>query len=371
MDNYLKIDEPRASLFVDILRTINTVNDEVRVLFTPEGLKHASMDPGRIMLINLEIPGRFFDDYRFIDEYALTFNLKDALKQLRTVNKKSSLTLIVEDGRLLFKIREGSRSVDKRIPLLENLDDETPIPQIIFRARARILTGSLKETLKDMQLIGSNMSLRITDQVLHIGSNDERLSADSEYERGADDLLDIHAEEPSLSVFTTDYLLNIVNTLSRISEAVEISISNDLPIKVGAELRDVNLTFYLAPCQGAGHAEGLGAEAVKWIPRPILVYHPEDTPELLTQPEAAPIVVSPESVEPEADHEISTLHYEEEPEAVAVIPAPIVVEPEPLIRTPSEYLDFLHKEKERLSAGDLNMDQYLAELDQVRAQLPF
>lgn len=355
MDNFLEIDEPGAGLLVDILKVLNTLNDEIRLFFTPEGIKHSSMDPGHISLIDVNIPARFFTFYRFDEDHAVTFNLKDALRQLRTVNKKSSLTVVLEEGRILFMIRDGSRVVDKRVPILEDLVTETPIPNIAFRARAQITTTALKETLKDLQLIGANMSLQITAEVLHFGASDGYLSADGEFERGADDLLFIAADEPSVSVFTTDYLLNIVNTLSKVTEAVEIQISNDTPIKVTTkDLNDVKLDYYLAPCQGQGHAEPLGAEAVKWIPRPTLIYHPGDTPEPIAEliAETVPLLVEPsaEAAEPETV----------ELELIARA-----------IRTPEEYLEFLHEEMNRLSTGELNMDQYLAELDQVRAQLAF
>lgn len=283
---------------------INTVADEARLFFTPEGLTHSSMDPGRVVLINLALPARCFDDYHFIDEYAVTFNLKDAIKQLRSVNKKTGLTVVLEDAGLLFRLkdhgRDGAmpRAVDKRIQLLDDRDEETPTPKIFFKSRARIIAESLKETLKDMRLVSDVMSIKIDGDILHIGAHGNNFSADSEYERGADDLLEIRAEEPSTSIFTIDYLSNILNTVTKISETVEISLSTNMPIKLGAELLDGSLDFYLAPCNdGNNTPQELGAEAVHWDPKPILVYHPGDTPAPVDYKVPEPVPVDAVDVE--------------------------------------------------------------------------
>jgi hypothetical protein len=84
---------------------------------------------------------------------------------------------------------------------------------------------------------------------------------------------------------------------------VEISLSTNTPIKLGAELLDGSLDFYLAPCNdGNNTPQELGAESVHWDPKPILVYHPGDTPAPIDYkvPEPVPVdVEDPEVIPPE------------------------------------------------------------------------
>lgn len=300
VDSCFMVTGSRVQTLIEVFRAINVIADEVRIFFKPEGLEYSGMDPSHILMADLNLPANFFDTYRFSAPMAITISLKNLIKQLRGVGKNDELTASIEDGRLLLKVldylKKGTkpRAVEKRVPLLEDPGDETPKPKIFFKARARIIAESLKETLKDMVLVADNMSILIDGEILHIGAHDNNFSADSEYERGADDLLDIRAEEPSLSAFTTEYISRILNAVSKLSEVVEISVSNNTPIKISAELTKGVLDFYAAPClnRDGSSLGNLGAESVTWDPKPILVYQKGDTPAIealaIKVPELAP-----------------------------------------------------------------------------------
>lgn len=312
LDSYFMVTGSRVQTLIEVFRAINVIADEVRIFFNPEGLEYSGMDPSHVLMADLSLPADFFDAYRFSAPVAITINLKDVLKQLRGTGKNDELTASIEEGRLLFRILDYSkggtkpRAIEKRIMLRDDSEEDTPKPKIFFKSRARIIAESLKETLKDMMLVADEMSIEIDGDILHIGAHDNGFSADSEYEKGADDLIEIRAEEPSLSAFTTEYISHILNAVSKLSEVVEIFIGNKMPIKISTELPKGHLDFYAAPCLNKdGSSMGiLGAESVTWDPKPILVYQKGDVPAIeapaiieLTPipqvPEATPILASP------------------------------------------------------------------------------
>ncbi|GAG51245.1 unnamed protein product, partial [marine sediment metagenome] len=129
--------------------------------------------------------------------------------------------------------------------------EEVPQPKILFKSSARILTQSLRRTIRDAGLVSEHVKIEATGDMLKINAVGDMGSIFSEWERGADELLELKVEEDSDATFTLSYLRDIVNTAGVSSEVATLELSKDMPIRMDFELPQGKLVYYLAPCIGA------------------------------------------------------------------------------------------------------------------------
>jgi len=321
VENYLTV--YKVQRLKAILDVINTFTDEVTLTIGPGGVKADIMAPDRFRLIQLELPDSFFDGYRFEEEHRVTFNLKQALKVMRTYRKDTEIAIALEESSLLFRSRVGGADVDKRIPLLEDPEEETLIPKIAYTSTALVNIPTLLTMVTDTTLISDSCSFKITDDLIHIGANGDAGAYDGTLDRGAVELITIRAEKENVAIYSAHYLMESLKDLNRITDAVEVSINTDAPIRLSPDLPCGRIAVYLAPCREYGSTPTdvtLGFESVTWIPRPTLVYHKGDIP-APHAPEPAP-EVPPEPFELEVPRAIP--HEDPEPEIPE--PAPVDVE---------------------------------------------
>lgn len=136
------------------------------------------------------------------------------------------------------------------MPILEPLDEEVPQPKIIFKSSARILTQSLRQAIRDADLVGEHVKIEMADDMLKMSSTGDLGSAFSEWERGADELLELRVEEDAGATFTLSYLKDITNTAGVSSEVATLELATEMPIRMDFEMPQGKLVYYLAPCIG-------------------------------------------------------------------------------------------------------------------------
>ena len=136
------------------------------------------------------------------------------------------------------------------MPVLEPLDDEVPQPKIFFKASSRILTQSLRRAIRDSTLVSEHVKVEAAGDVFKVSATGDMGSAQSEWERDSDELLELKVEEDASATFTLSYLQDIVNAVAASSEVATLELSTDMPIKMDFELPQGRLVYYLAPCIG-------------------------------------------------------------------------------------------------------------------------
>ena len=137
------------------------------------------------------------------------------------------------------------------MPILEPLDEEVPQPKILFRSSARILTQSLRQAIRDADLVSEHVKIEVADDMLKMSAVGDIGSVYSDWERGADELLELKAEEDSGATFTLSYLKDIVDAAIVSSESATLELTTDMPIRMDFEIPQGKLVYYLAPVIGA------------------------------------------------------------------------------------------------------------------------
>ena len=212
-----------------------------------------AMDPSHVAMVDFELPGEFFNKYLCEGDPKIFINIGEFLKFLDRVERdeRVKIRLDEERARLVIQCIRPGHSRRFTMAILEPLDEEVPQPKILFKSSARILTQSLRQAIRDAGLVSEHVKIEMTDGMLKMSAVGDMGSTFSEWERGADELLELKIEENSGATYTLSYLRDITNTAGVSSEVATLELTTDMPLRMDFELPQGKLVYYLAPVIGA------------------------------------------------------------------------------------------------------------------------
>ena len=209
-----------------------------------------AIDPSHVAMVYFELPMEFFDGYLCEGTPRISLRIGEFLKFLDR-DERVEIRLERERARLVIRCTRPGHTRRFEMTILEPLDEEFPQPKILYKSSARILTQSLREAIRDADLVSENVKIEVADDMLKMSAVGDMGSAFSEWERGTDELLELRAEEDSGATFTLSYLRDIINSASVSSEVATLELTTDMPTRIDFELPQGRLVYYLAPCIGA------------------------------------------------------------------------------------------------------------------------
>jgi len=247
-----EVEISRIEPFRNLVKAVSVIIEEGCFNMTEGEMKLIAMDPSHVAMVDFELPSAFFDRYTCEGGAKLSINIGEFLKFLDRVEKDAQVKIRLdkEQARLTIRCKRGGHTRRFAMPILEPLEEEVPSPRISFKASARILTQSLRRAIRDAVLVSEHVKLEIAGEEVKVSATGDMGSTSSVWERGADDLLELRAEEDSGATFTLSYLQDIVNAAAVSSEVATLELSTDMPIKINFELTQGRLMYYLAPCIG-------------------------------------------------------------------------------------------------------------------------
>ncbi|GAG84061.1 unnamed protein product [marine sediment metagenome] len=235
--------------FRNLVKALAAVLEDGCFNIDGEKIELLSMDPSHVAMVDFELPREFFDSYVCDGETQLTVNIGEFLKFLDRVERDERVKIRLDEdrARLVVQCIRPGHTRRFEIAILEPLYEEVPQPKIFFKSSARILTQSLRRSIRDAGLVSEHVKIEITEDMLKMSAVGDIGSAFSEWERGADELLELKAEEESGANFTLSYLNDIVNAVQASSEVTTLELSTDMPLKMDFDLPQGRLVYYLAP----------------------------------------------------------------------------------------------------------------------------
>jgi proliferating cell nuclear antigen len=236
----------------NLIKAISVVVEEGSFRIDEGQMRLLAMDPSHVAMVDFELPKEFFDRYSAEGEVRLSMNMRELLKFLDRVERGEQLKIRLdeEQSRVILECRRGGHIRTFTLPLIEPMEEEVPSPKIFFKSSARLLTQSLRRAIRDAALVSEHVRIEMTPKELRIQASGEAGSVSSVWEMGADDLLELKAQEDSRATFTISYLQDMINAAAMSSEVTSIELSTDMPIKMNFQLPQGKLIYYLAPCIG-------------------------------------------------------------------------------------------------------------------------
>jgi len=223
------------------IEAIAALIDEGTFQIDSSGLKLRAMDPSQIALVDFELPAKAFEKFKCEKPMTLGVDFTELSKITRRSKPEDKIDLYI-DSRLKMVFRGETRR-EFTVALIESTSNPPKEPKIEFTSEVKITPNMIKDALKDAELISNHVSLRL-EKGFSIKSDGDTGSVDIEFPE--DRLLSLNVKAPSRSMFSLEYLNNILKA-AEIPSVVVISLKSDAPLKVEYSIGDGRVIYYLAP----------------------------------------------------------------------------------------------------------------------------
>ncbi len=224
------------------IEAIAALIDEGTFQIDSSGLKLRAMDPSQIALVDFEIPSKAFEKFSCDKPISLGVDFSGLSKITRRSRPEDKIDLSVEANRLKMVFR-GETKREFTESIIDSTSNPPKEPKIEYTSEIKISPNMLKDALKDAELISNHVAL-LADKVFTIKSDGDTGSVDIEFKK--ENLLSLTSQSPSRSVFSLEYLNNILKAAEAPS-VVAVSLRTDAPLRVEYSIGEGRVVYFLAP----------------------------------------------------------------------------------------------------------------------------
>ena len=250
----LEMTQKAFTVFKAYIGLLKVINEELTMKVDETGITVLGMDPSHVAMVDSKVKPGLFEVFTPPEgDGLITVHLGELSKFLDRIEKETvKINYNAEQAKLNIVASTGGRTRRFSLPILEPLEAEVPKPKIFFKSSARLLTQSVQRAIKDANLVSEHIKIGIEGETVTFEGKGDMGSAENEYTKDSDEVLEIKSEEDSSANFTLSYLADMFGQLKNLADVVTLELSTDMPLKIEAEAGDPNLeiTFYLAPMIG-------------------------------------------------------------------------------------------------------------------------
>jgi len=243
----LRFSLPDAKLWRYILDAISALVDEASIRAGPDGMRVRALDPSHVALINLELKPEAFTEYECSEETSIGLSLPEMLKLMKNVKGGESMTAILEEGKRLRIEFTGEYKRTIRLPSLDLTVEEIPTLKVDFTVRARLVSRSLRATVKEAEAIAETVRFKAAKDKLMVSAKGEVSALDIEYTVGSEALLELDVREEAEASYNVEFLSEIVDSGYKIADIVDLEYASNMPLKLTFSLVNGKVEYYLAP----------------------------------------------------------------------------------------------------------------------------
>lgn len=255
--------ETTVETFLEPLKAVGKLTDQVNLDFQPQGIYIRAMDPIRVAMVDAVLPKDQFEMWSLPEPFKVGVNLEELFKILRKEKKQNSLEIytIANDTkqRLYFKAKSATITTYS----LDSIDlgnEELPTPKIDHTAFMKLVANSFTDEIEKYRDVVDQVTFlanpKFGEENFVIAGNRESGDTTSEFKRGSEALLNIefkglesNSVKPVEAIYAMNYLLDIASVgKNNGNTVVELSYSDNMPLRVAYPYGyGAVVAFWLAP----------------------------------------------------------------------------------------------------------------------------
>lgn len=248
----MRVEYASAKTFADIFQVIKKTVPEAVLVFNEKGMRMSTLDPSRVMYIDLFINKSAFTEYEVEGTVELPINIDDFVKVIKRGKKKDRLVLKHSGDNFIEIEFQGTAKRKFRLPLISvdkiEFIDSIDLP---FTAKIVVTGGIMKDIIRDIKLISDSVKLIATkeDNIPKFIMKAE--SEISEYTMELDEtyegLYSIEIQEEASATYGIEYF-SVPFSKVGASDEVEINFGNEIPVQIiWRPGIDIEVKFLIAP----------------------------------------------------------------------------------------------------------------------------
>jgi proliferating cell nuclear antigen PCNA len=234
----------RTADFGAVISTISNLVCEVRFHASPKtGLSMISMDPANVAMVIVNFKPDFFTKFEWDGKF--TTNLSH-LKEIFKEKKYDSFEMRKVDNKLEIQFYGKDRSPSFKLPFIELEDKDAKLPKLTFLYEVTMPTKFMKDIVKDVERVSMG-SVRFSGTKNDIAFSSEGDLSDYNETLYKSAAIEIKAQQTARTLYSTEYLKNMVVIKGNLFKKIKMSFSTDYPLMVDYAINGLTLQYILAP----------------------------------------------------------------------------------------------------------------------------
>jgi proliferating cell nuclear antigen len=255
----------KIDVLVAIFQLLKNCSSVVKLEFNDDNLFIQGMDKSHVCLFNININSKWFTTYETTETINVVIDSTSIHTILSRSQENNTLVLMFENSQehvdihLLISADNGKSDNGKsdngknefnryfQIPILDLEQDSLIVPEVDYDAEFSLKTKQLCELTSQLILFGEILEISCSEDGIHLNTSGEH--GKMTVNIPIDDLNEFTISEGEK--LELSYSLNYIHKMcltTKLSKDIEISISNDYPIRLKYDLGDESyVVFFVAP----------------------------------------------------------------------------------------------------------------------------
>jgi proliferating cell nuclear antigen len=215
----------------EFIEMVKTINSDIKLSITEDGIKTTAVDPANVALINAELPQNVFESYK-AKPTEIGLDLHKLFDSISAASKDDKISLLVEENTSKLELQFGGFTFN--IGLLDIGNIKCPrIPALQLDAHVNVPSVNIQKTIKAAEKVGDFVVVQTDSKkkMFTISTNNETDSLTGEL--GPSELLSVPVADGKCTI-SLEYLSSIVKSIK--SKEMSISLGNDMPLIIDAPL---------------------------------------------------------------------------------------------------------------------------------------
>lgn len=240
----LKIDDARY--WKNCVDAIDCLIEEGAFNVAKEGVSLKAMDPSGISMVSFFIPNKAFSKYEVDKQMSVGCNLDNLSKILNSSRSNEQLVMKDDSNKLSLEFMGQNSRRRYKLPLIDVRKDPDKEPKIGFESVVDVKGDSLKEILKDANLLSSYVNFKTDKGSFKVIAKGDAGELEEEHLDNAEFITKLDVTKAASSTFNLEYLTKIVAPCPANSK-ITISLKTEEPIRIDYSIGDASVSYYLAP----------------------------------------------------------------------------------------------------------------------------
>lgn len=240
----LKIDN--AKYWKDCISAIVSLVDEGLFNITKEGITLKAMDPSSISMISFTMPNKSFSKFTVEKPTSIGLNIENLDKMLSRTRDGESLIMKDSENKLLLEFIGPNGKRRYKLQLIDVKKSVEKEPNVEFDANIKINGEPLKDIIKDAGLISSYISFSASKNQFLVRARGDSGELEEFHESDSGIMKKMENKKEAESTFNLEFLENMIRACPPGSD-IDISLKSNEPMKLGYNIGDANVTYFLAP----------------------------------------------------------------------------------------------------------------------------
>jgi proliferating cell nuclear antigen len=230
-----------------ILSAISNLSEDAMFLCNNEGISFRGMDKSHLAYLSVNIPNTSFEVYEFktsffvlpIKEFKNLFDSadNDSIVKLK-IEKEDYITILIQGN---FETRFEQRLITKEF-------GNIAIPKINAKSKFVLNPNTFMKIIEDLQKITKNITISTSTNSVKFSGNSEGGKCKIDLQSGTSSLEQLEIIENSSASYSLEYLDNILQSLSKISEKLTLEFGTRIPLHISFELTNkITADYFLSP----------------------------------------------------------------------------------------------------------------------------